>query len=392
MAGAVFPPLISRLVRARDAMRTLAIDALIVSHLPNVRYLTGFDGTAGVLVLTATYATLIVDFRYATAARGLLTSSPGLAGQLSVTIAARSYDETLTGVLRETKARRIGVEGAYLPVSRFNRLSSSLAALAPTPLQSPDGCPVLVPTERAIESARMVKDEAEVEVLRRAGRLIAAASHEAVRFARPGRTELDVAADIDALLRSAGFERPAFDTIVASGPNSALPHARPTGRTLQDGDGVVLDFGGVYDGYCVDLTRTVQLGDAGHEFRRLFAAVAEAQQAAISAIRPGVLASSVDHAARAALSRYGLEDAFGHGTGHGLGLEVHEDPRVSRVTPGQPDVALAPGMVFTVEPGAYVESVGGVRIEDDVLVTADGCEVLTADRAQDTGRDRLSGG
>jgi Xaa-Pro aminopeptidase len=380
MAGGVLPSPIARLVHARDAMRSLAIDALVVSHLPNVRYLTGFNGTAGLLVLTAAHATLIVDFRYGTAARGLIAGRPELAGELALMIASRSYDEALVSVLREAKARRIGVEGAYMPVSRFNKLSSSLAALAPTPLQSPDACPVLVPTERVIESARMVKDEGELDVLRRAGRMIAAASRHAVAFARPGRTELEVASDVETLLRTAGFERPAFETIVASGPNSALPHARPTARTMQEGDGVVLDFGGVYDGYCVDLTRTVQLGDAGPEFRRLFAAVAEAQQAAISTVRPGVLASSVDHAARAALGRYGLEEAFGHGTGHGLGLEVHEDPRVSRVTAGQPDVTLAPGMVFTIEPGAYVEGVGGVRIEDDVLVTADGCEVLTVDQ------------
>ncbi len=136
---------------------------------------------------------------------------------------------------------------------------------------------------------------------------------------------------------------------------------------------MVLDFGGVYDGYCVDLTRTVQLGDAGAEFRRLFAAVADAQQQAIASVRPGVKASTVDDAARAALGRYGLEEAFGHGTGHGLGLEVHEEPRIGRPLAGQPDLVLQPGMVFTVEPGVYVDGVGGVRIEDDVLVTDDGC-------------------
>jgi Xaa-Pro aminopeptidase len=141
---------------------------------------------------------------------------------------------------------------------------------------------------------------------------------------------------------------------------------------------VVLDFGGVYDGYCVDLTRTVELGDAGADFRRLFAAVAEAQQAAIAVVRPGVKASSVDGAARAALDRYGLQEAFGHGTGHGLGLEVHEEPRIGRPLAGQPDVILQPGMVFTIEPGVYLEGIGGVRIEDDVLVTEDGCLVLTS--------------
>jgi Xaa-Pro aminopeptidase len=143
---------------------------------------------------------------------------------------------------------------------------------------------------------------------------------------------------------------------------------------------VVLDFGGVYDGYCVDLTRTVQLGEPGAEFRRLFAAVAEAQLAAIAAVKPGVAASAIDDAARAVLGRYNLAEAFGHATGHGLGLEVHEEPRVGKPVNGHADTPLESGMVFTIEPGAYVEGVGGVRIEDDVLVTETGCDVLTARR------------
>ena len=182
---------------------------------------------------------------------------------------------------------------------------------------------------------------------------------------------------IETAMREAGFCRPAFETIVASGPNSALPHARPTDRRIQTGDPTVLDFGGVYDGYCVDLTRTVQLGAAPAALGRLYEAVAEAQQAAIDAVRPGALASAIDAAARSVLERYGLAEAFGHGTGHGIGLEVHEDPRIGRLIPRTPDHAVEAGMVFTIEPGAYVPGVGGVRIEDDVLVTEGGCEILT---------------
>ena len=223
----------------------------------------------------------------------------------------------------------------------------------------------------------MIKDDHEIATLKEAGRRLRQAADEVVKLPRAGLTEIEIAAEVDAVLRRVGFERPAFETIVASGPNSALPHARPGRRILSEGDGVVLDFGGVYDGYCVDLTRTVQLGDAGGDFRRLFAAVAEAQQAAIAAVRPGVKASTVDGAARAALGRYGLEEAFGHGTGHGLGLEVHEEPRIGRPLPGQPDVVLQPGMVFTIEPGVYVVGLCVVLIEVDVLVTEDGCLVLT---------------
>jgi Xaa-Pro aminopeptidase len=187
-----------------------------------------------------------------------------------------------------------------------------------------------------------------------------------------------VAADIDSALRRGGFERPAFDTIVASGPNSARPHARPGKRALRPGDWVLLDFGGVYDGYCVDLSRTVRLGRGDAEFGRVFEAVAEAQRAAIATVRPGIRASAVDAAAREVLGRHGLAEVFGHGTGHGLGLEVHEEPRIGRPLEGSDDVLLAPGMVFTVEPGAYLDGIGGVRIEDDVLVTDTGCDVLTA--------------
>ena len=192
-----------------------------------------------------------------------------------------------------------------------------------------------------------------------------------------GPSELEVADDIDSRLRRVGFSRPAFETIVASGPNSALPHAHPGPRRLMPGDSVVLDFGGVYDGDCVDLTRTVQLAPATDAFAQTFAAVRAAQAAAISAIRPGALASAVDGAARELLAARGLGEAFVHGTGHGLGLEIHEDPRITRPGSVGMDEVLRPGMVFTVEPGAYLPGVLGVRIEDDVVVTDEGCELLT---------------
>jgi Xaa-Pro aminopeptidase len=236
---------------------------------------------------------------------------------------------------------------------------------------------VLVPTERIVERARIIKDAAEIAALREAGRRLAAVAEQLPPLVRVGRTERDIAGDIEVALRAAGFSRPAFETIVASGPNSALPHARPTARAIEAGDPTVLDFGGVYDGYCVDLTRTVQLGVAPAALRGLYTAVAEAQQAALRAVRPGVPSSSIDAAARGVLERHGLGEAFGHGTGHGLGLEVHEEPRIARAAARLPDVVVEPGMVFTIEPGAYVPGVGGVRIEDDVLVTETGCEVLT---------------
>jgi Xaa-Pro aminopeptidase len=366
----------ARLAAVRGVLAEHRLDALVITHAPNLRYLTGFAGSAGALVVLATGVVLIVDFRYLTSARALVRSHPELAS-VQIALAEGTFEDAIVGVLKEAGAARSGIESVWMSVSRFNKLSAALAAAAPTPLHTWAPCPVLVPLERAVESVRAIKDDSEIFVLREAGRRLSTAAAELRDFLREGRTEAEVAADIDAAVRRAGFERAAFETIVASGPNSALPHARPGARRLQAGDGVVLDFGGVYDGYCVDLTRTVQLAPRSSSFRRLFAAVLEAHDAAIRAVRPGTLASEVDAAARQVLGDHGLAESFGHGTGHGLGLEIHEEPRISRALSGQPDARLAPGMVFTIEPGAYVPGIGGVRIEDDVLVVDGGCELLT---------------
>ena len=205
---------------------------------------------------------------------------------------------------------------------------------------------------------------------------------------KAGMSEQEFAAKIDWRIKSAGFERCSFETIVASGPNSALPHAHAGARIMKGGDLVVLDFGGVYGGYCVDLTRTVALGEPDAEMQRVYDAVLEAQKAAIAAVKPAVRAGDIDAAARETLGRHKLAEAFGHSTGHGLGVEIHETPRIgprreaTADAPAPPDEAIEPGMVFTIEPGAYLPGWGGVRIEDDVLVTSDGVEVLTNVPAQ----------
>ena len=367
-------PLFSQ--RAETVRRTLAetgLDALIVTHPPNLRYLSGFDGSLGILLLAPTRAALIVDGRYITTARERAGSSKELQW-IEVELASRSLEERLIDAVLEFQAGAIGVEAAAMTLSRFERLSGLLGARQGTDLKGVR----LIPTERIVERARLIKDAFEVGTLRKAAGLLSEVAARALEVVTPGRAELEVAADVDSFLRQAGFSKPAFDTIVASGPNSALPHARPGARRLGPGDSVVLDFGGVYDGYCVDLTRTVQLPPASDAFARTFGAVRAALDAAIAAIRPGVRASLVDSAARDVLVARGLGEAFVHGTGHGLGLEVHEEPRVTK--PGSPilDEVLQPGMVFTVEPGAYLPGMHGVRIEDDVVVTAGGCEVLTS--------------
>jgi Xaa-Pro aminopeptidase len=369
----ILPPdaVAARLSRVRENSRAANVDALLVTHLPNLQYLTGFMGSAGAALVLPRACLLVVDFRYVTAATSVIA---GLRGLVRLETFERSYDEAIVDLIHREGSQRIGIEAAYLPVGRFNAMAATLAAL---PGNRSEGAPVLCPTDRLVERARLIKDRGEIETLREAGRRLGRLALEVPALVREGRTERAIAADIDAALRGAGFSRPAFETIVASGPNSALPHARPTDRPVESGDPTVLDFGGVYDGYCVDLTRTVQLGPVSDLRQRLYAAVEEAQQAAIRAVRPGIAASDVDSAARAVLERHGFGEAFGHGTGHGLGLEVHEEPRIARALPRVPDPELEPGMVFTIEPGAYVPGVGGVRIEDDVLVTEDGCEVLT---------------
>ena len=343
-----------------------SLDALLVTHLPNVAYLTGLRSTAGVMVVSPEATQLVIDSRYLTVATSLAAEEEAPEGLRLIPVEA-SYDETIQRTLVNLGPARVGVEAEHMSLRQWNWLVERLRESEVT----------LVSTERLVEANRLVKDDHEIECFRFAGRLIADAVIPIIEMVRPGRTERDIAVQIDQTLSQCGFEDRAFPTIVASGPNSALPHAHPSDRSIEDGDMVLLDFGAVRNGYCVDLSRTVCVHPVSDEAIRLHAAVLEAYEAAVATVRPGVLAAEVDTAARSTLARHGLAEAFGHGTGHGLGLEVHEAPRIGR--PGQPgsEVMLGPGMVFTVEPGVYRPGVGGVRIEDDVLVTATGCEVLT---------------
>ena len=349
-------------------MAALGIDALLVTHLPNVHYLTGMRASAAAGVIDGAGVVLITDARYITVARALADeASEGI--NLDVAEVQGSYDQTVGEVVRRRGLAQVGVEADHLSLTRWQWLRDSLHDQV-----------TLVSTAGLIETERMVKDAAECDRFRSAGRLLAGVVPAALQLARAGRAEREVAADIERALAVAGFEDRAFETIVASGPRSALPHARPGRRRLAAGDLVVLDFGGVYDGYCVDLTRTASVGEPGGQAARMHAAVLAAQAAAIAAVRPGVPSSAVDAAARGVLREHGLAEAFQHGTGHGLGLEVHEAPRIAQAArlqaPGA-DVVLEAGMVITIEPGVYLPGEGGVRIEDDVLVTAGGHEMLT---------------
>jgi Xaa-Pro aminopeptidase len=361
--------LAARHARVRSALQATGLEALIVTTPANIRYLANHIGTAGTLIITSSDIQLLVDFRYKEAVRSR-QDSPAACPGLRIIDVLDSYDEALVKTTISSPARVVGIEAGHLTVARQEWLTRTW--------QSRSADITLRSTERLIERFRAVKDAAEISLLREAARRLTPVAATAIESIGSGIPEREVAAVIETALRRAGYERPAFDTIVASGPNSALPHYRAGDRALHDGDLVVLDFGGVLDGYCSDLTRTVTVGNPSPEARRLHTAVLEAQAAAIDAVKPGVTTADIDGAARQVLVGYGLGEAFGHGTGHGLGLDVHEEPRVSKPRPDVPPERLEPGMVFTIEPGAYVPGFGGVRIEDDVLVTETGCEVLTS--------------
>ncbi len=354
------------------------LDALLLTHSANIFYLSNFNGSAGMLLVMAKKLFLLIDARYVTVVRALLASEAGCAGMALVQVES-SYEESVCRVLREAGVTRVGIESPHMTMALHEWLERDLTGSGVE----------LCPTTGLVEAGRVIKDAEELAVLREAGAQISGLMEQALRRLEVGRTEREVAADVDWAIRSAGFDRPAFDTIVAAGPNTALPHAHPTDRRLAPGDLVLLDFGGVYNGYCVDLTRVASVGRPDPAATSWHEAVQEAHAAALEAVRPGVRGSDVDGAARAALDQRGLGDAFGHGTGHGLGIEVHEAPRIgkprpARTSPGSPgtqkdveDPRLEPGMVFTVEPGVYLPGRGGVRLEDDLVVTATGYELLT---------------
>jgi Xaa-Pro aminopeptidase len=350
----------ARLGALRTSWSTTGADVGLISSLTNIRYLTGLEASAGLLVQTRAGDHLLLDGRYTTVARE--RQQAGHLAEVTITSVEHGFDAALHATLQAALARRITFEAEHTTVATLTRWQRVYDAdwLGSGPL---------------VEPLRVRKDPAELATLRRAGALLSDVANRLAEWVRVGRSERDVAADIDRALRQAGFTRPAFETIVASGPNSALPHARPGSRAVAAGDLVVLDFGGVLDGYCVDLTRVAAVGRVGPKLEALYEAVRAAHAAALGTIRAGVPAEHVDRAARQVLEDKGLGAAFVHGTGHGLGLEVHEAPRVSRLSP--PEEVLEAGMVCTVEPGAYVPGLGGARLEDDVVVTDTGAELIT---------------
>jgi Xaa-Pro aminopeptidase len=347
----------SRIHRLRLSFSALNADALLVTHLPNIRYLCGFTGSAGILLVDDSRATLFTDSRYTLQAREEVHDA-------SISIAAHGL---IRAVGEALKARRGNFRLGFAPAQVTVAQKSTLQLRAGSRVR-------WLAAPELIERLRAIKDPGEIALMRASARLISEVWTAAVRRVKPGTSELAVAAEIERGMKLAGASGPSFETIVASGPRSAWPHARPTAKLLRKNELVVLDQGAILRDYCSDMTRTVFLGRSSARVRSLYDAVLQAQEAANAAIRPGISAANVDAAARKVLKRLDLVRYFTHSTGHGLGLEIHEMPRLGR---GE-EALLEQGMVVTVEPGAYIAGLGGIRIEDEVLVTSQGAEVLTS--------------
>ena len=332
-------------------------DSLVVTHLPNIFYLTGFAGSAGVFTLKGNRGTLFTDGRYATQAPQE-TKSAGI----RVAIAKGGLVQTAGRDFAGKSKSRVVFDPAHTTVAALRTLEA--AGGSKVNWQAESGW---------VEELRSVKSGEEIGRMRAAAKLISQVFESVVEIIRPGLKERELAAEIEYKMKKLGAEGPSFDTIVASGKRSALPHARPTEKRLKRNELVVLDLGAILARYCSDLTRTVYLGRAPKRIKEWYRAVLEAQEAGREALGEGVECGAADLAARSVLARYRFADYFTHSLGHGLGLEIHEDPRLAA---GQKRL-LQSGNVVTVEPGVYVEGLGGIRVEDDVLIKKSGVEVLT---------------
>ena len=344
----------------RGALEADGLDALLVTHLPNIRYLTGFTGSAALLLVQPDATTLITDFRYA-------VQAPDEAGSAAVVeIDQKNVWDRLGRLLAAAAPGALGIEAQALTVRDAERVAGLTRGR-------------LVPTTDLVERLRAIKSPEEVAAIRAAANLAQAALAEVLPTVRPGLTELEIAATLEAALRRRGSEWHPFPTIVASGPRAALPHARTSPRPVQAGEWLLLDFGAQVDGYCADLTRTVVVGARADERQlTIYELVRTAQRRALEHLRAGMTGREGDALARDVIAARGFGEAFGHSLGHGLGLEVHEGPRLAPTA----DAPLPLHAVVTVEPGIYLPGWGGVRLEDDAYLGPDGAVVLSDGRTE----------
>jgi Xaa-Pro aminopeptidase len=348
-------PAESRLSKLRSTLAASDIPAILITDLLNVRYLSGFSGTFAILLITPDAALIFTDSRYTEQAS---LESPSFNIRKVGSKWLGDVAEAVTG----SRIRRLAFEGETVRYSDWKGLAEALPDIE------------LMSTEGLVEELRLVKDEYEIDLLREAIHITELACIRVLTMLRPGMTEKEVAFEIVTSMLKNGADKEGFDTIVASGPRSAMPHATPTDRQISSGEFVVMDFGAYYQGYHGDITRTVVLGPASDKQKDIVNTVLAAQASALDAVRPGIAGAEIDAVARDYIAAHGYGDYFGHGLGHGLGLDIHD----GRILAPNSEIVLQAGMVVTVEPGIYLPGYGGVRIEDDILVTDTGCEVLTS--------------
>lgn len=347
---------ISRVDRLRSLMQEDGIEALLISSPYNRRYISGFTGSSGLVLITGAANYLLTDFRY-------MSQAPAQAAGFQVVEHAPRAIETVKELLEGAGIGSVYFEQDHVVYSEHTAWAKSLGTIA------------LLPGRALVEQLRMIKDEQEVAIMQRAALLADQTFDYIAGLLKPGMRESDIALEMEVFMRSRGATSSSFDTIVASGERSALPHGVASERILQANEFVKLDFGALLDGYCSDLTRTVFLGNKPTDkHTEIYEIVLEAQLHALSGIRPGMTGREADELARSVIAKAGYGEQFGHGTGHGLGMEIHEAPRLSKLS----ETILTPGMAVTVEPGIYIPGFGGVRIEDDIVITDSGIKILTA--------------
>jgi len=342
------------LERLREAMASRQLEAVFITNPCNRRYLTGFTGTSGYVLVTTDEAFFLTDFRYMEQAGSQVKYYQVLEHDPKPIL-------TVKELLSKRGIGRVGFEQNDVSYGAYVQYREAL-----------DGIEA-VPTDQLVERLRYIKDPSEIRILQEAADLADAAFSHILDHLKPGISERQIALELEFFMRSHGATSSSFDTIVASGERSALPHGVASDRVLGMNEFVTLDFGAYYKGYCSDITRTVVLGKPTEKQREIYRIVLEAQMRVLGNLKPGMTGTEGDALARDLISEYGYGDRFGHGTGHGLGMEIHEEPRLSRLCATK----LEPGMVVTVEPGIYLPGFGGVRIEDDVVLTETGIQLLT---------------
>ncbi len=344
----------NRLKNLRAKMKLKNVEAVLITKKVNYMYMSGFTGTSAILYITHSKAVLITDFRYN-------EQAAKQAPDFEIVRYIGSIFEELNTMLKNDNIEKLSFEDYDLVYSKYTEFSEKLNAQ-------------LVPLGRMLEELRRVKDEAEIELIKKSATIVDGVFSYILGFIKPGLTEIEIAAEMEHQMRRLGAEGPSFETIVASGRRASMPHGVASDKIVESGDVITMDYGAIYKGYCSDITRTIFLGEPEEEMKKIYEIVLEANLKGLQAVKAEMSGKSVDAVAREFISEAGYRDYFGHGLGHGVGLEIHEDPTLS--TRG--DMILKDGMVVTVEPGIYIPKLGGVRIEDMVVVDGDSAQVLTA--------------